>query len=192
MKYVNGEKVPTRKCRSCTICCTYLRVEAKDKPELEGFPKEEGVPCKYLGPGGCSIYETRPAECAHFWCGYLTEITDLKPSISGWMFVYQADDPDPETGREKRPYLTAWTTEARYGRVKNGNVPSKVIRELRRSIKRTGKAVIATPGRRTILIWDQNPEVAKNAWMWCQKWGLKCDTIYQGAGLQHLLGEKPW
>jgi len=56
-----------RACGSCTLCCTLQGVH-------EGLdtPKPPGVPCPHLGaPEGCSIYGSRPSECATYTCLWL-------------------------------------------------------------------------------------------------------------------------
>jgi hypothetical protein len=53
----------TRTCQGCDLCCTAVGVEAINKPA--------GVPCPHLSglPGwSCSIYRTRPVNCASFVC----------------------------------------------------------------------------------------------------------------------------
>lgn len=50
----------TRKCGSCTGCCTSLGVEEIGKPD--------GQPCPHLKRPGCGIYEKRPEQCRTFYC----------------------------------------------------------------------------------------------------------------------------
>lgn len=58
--------VPGRDCSDCTLCCTILGVPALNKPP--------GAACRHVQPNvGCQIYDRRPAECAAFHCGYLTQ-----------------------------------------------------------------------------------------------------------------------
>jgi uncharacterized cysteine cluster protein YcgN (CxxCxxCC family) len=58
--------VPGRSCGECSLCCKLLHIQAFDKPV--------GVWCAHCAPGrgGCTIYETRPAECRNFHCSWLT------------------------------------------------------------------------------------------------------------------------
>jgi len=55
--------VPGRDCGGCTACCTVMAV---DKPEMQ---KAAGVPCRHCA-SGCAIYDTRPALCREFYCGW--------------------------------------------------------------------------------------------------------------------------
>jgi hypothetical protein len=58
------EIVPGRSCEGCTMCCKVLGIAALQKPVQEW--------CSHCTIGkGCRIYETRPAECARFYCSYL-------------------------------------------------------------------------------------------------------------------------
>jgi hypothetical protein len=54
-----------RACGDCTACCTVLAVRE--------LGKEASRRCEHLGSsGGCGVYETRPASCADYRCGWLT------------------------------------------------------------------------------------------------------------------------
>jgi hypothetical protein len=57
------ELVPGRACGECTVCCTAMAI---DKPEIQ---KEAGATCRHCA-AGCTIYETRPALCREFYCGW--------------------------------------------------------------------------------------------------------------------------
>lgn len=56
-----------RRCGGCDVCCTL-----PDIPELK---KPLDTPCRFLRSGrggvGCSRYETRPAVCREYRCGWL-------------------------------------------------------------------------------------------------------------------------
>jgi len=56
--------VSGRECGGCTACCTVLKV---DEPELK---KPSDQVCPNCTQGGCKIYETRPAICRRFECGW--------------------------------------------------------------------------------------------------------------------------
>jgi hypothetical protein len=60
---------PARACGGCTACCTALFV-----PEIE---KQPLVACNDVSPGGCGIYEHRPASCRVFECAWRYEIEQL-------------------------------------------------------------------------------------------------------------------
>jgi hypothetical protein len=62
----SNQVVPGRRCGSCTLCCKVLAITELQKPR--------GTWCPDCSPGkGCNIYETRPAECRSFMCGWLTD-----------------------------------------------------------------------------------------------------------------------
>ncbi len=84
--------VEGRVCGDCTLCCTLMAI---DKPEIQ---KEAGVPCRYCA-GGCTIYQTRPALCRDYFCGwrYLPILDDSwRPDRSG-VFV-ELEEVDGQTG----------------------------------------------------------------------------------------------
>src|SRR3982750_1443858 len=56
---------PRTDCGGCTVCCTALRIEGDE------FSKPAGVTCQHCTPKGCGIYQTRPAVCRGFQCGWL-------------------------------------------------------------------------------------------------------------------------
>ena len=86
LKQITSETVP---CNGCTACCAndliILHPEMGDvvsdyetvivrHPLKSGFahalkPQDSGKPgCRYLGSGGCTIYDRRPAICREFAC----------------------------------------------------------------------------------------------------------------------------
>ncbi|MCB2090639.1 MAG: hypothetical protein KDF58_04260 [Alphaproteobacteria bacterium] len=57
--------MPNRECGDCTICCHHIPINQPD------FVKLPNVNCEHLlKNGGCSIYQTRPATCAGWYCGW--------------------------------------------------------------------------------------------------------------------------
>jgi hypothetical protein len=74
MAVTNLDLVPGRICGECTICCTVMAI---DKPDIQ---KQAGATCRHCrgglaapkpqGEGGCAIYETRPALCRDYHCGW--------------------------------------------------------------------------------------------------------------------------
>jgi hypothetical protein len=55
-----------RACGECKACCNgWLSAE------IHGHRMGDGVPCRYLRPDGCGIYERRPEVCRSFVCGWL-------------------------------------------------------------------------------------------------------------------------
>ncbi len=84
--------VAGRACGECTVCCTVMAI---DKPEIQ---KEAGLTCRHCARG-CTIYETRPALCRDFYCGWrqLPILDDSwRPDRSG-VFV-ELEQIDGQTG----------------------------------------------------------------------------------------------
>lgn len=107
--------VPGRDCADCTLCCTILGVPALSKPP--------GLACHHVKTHvGCQIYDRRPAECAAFHCGYLSEpnlAAHWRPKHSrivlqikerGRRIEAHIDPAKPEAWREEPYYseLKAW------------------------------------------------------------------------------------
>lgn len=99
--------VPGRSCGDCSLCCKLLRIKAFEKPL--------GVWCAHCAPGrgGCTIYESRPAECISFYCDWLTSRAlgpEWRPnkckmliSREGNLVTIHVDPGDPEAWR-RQPY----------------------------------------------------------------------------------------
>jgi len=106
-----------RSCDGCTLCCKVFAVPTLDKPA--------GTWCSHCAIGqGCKIYDTRPAECIAFQCGYLVEPgldERWKPSESRlvlWsmgqtMFIH-VDPQRPDAWRREPFYssIKQWAVEA--------------------------------------------------------------------------------
>ena len=76
-----------RRCDSCTVCCTELKIETAE------FRKPANTPCPHLCATGCGIYETRPPVCQQFLCGWrlFPELTDdWRPDLSGVLVMRKA------------------------------------------------------------------------------------------------------
>lgn len=58
---------PRRECGGCRLCCKVLAVQEIDKPRGQWCPHNT----KPNAPGGCSIYDRRPAQCSDFQCLWL-------------------------------------------------------------------------------------------------------------------------
>lgn len=105
--------VPGRSCDGCTLCCKIFEI-----PEIA---KPRHVWCGHCDVGkGCKIYETRPATCRDFHCGYLLMATlpeHWKPSRSRLVLTWESHanrmvvNVDP--GRPD-----AWRKEPYYGQIK--------------------------------------------------------------------------
>ena len=97
--------VPGRSCGDCSLCCKLLRIKAFEKPL--------GVWCAHCAPGrgGCTIYESRPAECRNFHCDWLTSRAlgpEWRPNKckmficrEGNLVTIHVDPSEPEAWRRK-------------------------------------------------------------------------------------------
>ena len=176
---IGRAKHPLRNCGPCDLCCTVLRVDATDRTDIEGFPKDEGIPCGHMcTDGGCDRYDDRPSECVTFHCGWLSgvgSVTYDRPDWSGWILTYEKDP-------NLKMHLVAYGTEEAFGR----RPPATVRRELRRSVERAGKAVLAAPGRRRTFVDRATKGFRQHALAWCAKRGLEIQ-IYAGPEIDSYL-----
>jgi hypothetical protein len=81
--------VAGRACGTCTVCCYALPV---DTPELQKLP---GVVCGNCTGRGCRIYDSRPAPCRGFYCGWrlLPDLDeDWRPDRCGVLITPQTVD----------------------------------------------------------------------------------------------------
>ena len=97
-----------RECGGCTLCCDLIAV-----PALKKAAGEACVHC--VKSFGCTIHESRPAQCRGFDCLWLTEKSlpkALWPSLCGvffepfWaehMVVAAVDPARPEAWRDEVP-----------------------------------------------------------------------------------------
>lgn len=107
--------VPGRDCTDCTLCCKILGVPALNKPP--------SVECAHVKTHvGCLIYDRRPAECAAFHCGYLSQpnlAAHWRPKLSRIVVQIKERgrrieahvDPDQPDAWHNEPYyseLKAW------------------------------------------------------------------------------------
>ena len=122
--------VPGRACGSCTLCCKLIAVTALAKPP--------GTWCAHCVRGeGCGIYETRPGECAHFICGFLSMthlgeewrplhsklIMDIQ-TTEGSMIIY-VDPARPDAWR-RAPYYAMIREWARRALARNKRVTVRI------------------------------------------------------------------
>lgn len=87
---MNLEKrlIKDRKCGSCSVCCTSLRIE---EPSLK---KLADVPCHNLRTqGGCAIYNDRPQVCRNWYCGWrIMKIgPEMRPDRSGVLIRFEGE-----------------------------------------------------------------------------------------------------
>ncbi len=85
-----------RSCRTCTACCTYLRIESQPGYTTrydtgEDIAKPAGQACRFLSDSGCGIYAVRPQVCRKFACDWLQgrkgfSLTDF-PLLKGYFAV---------------------------------------------------------------------------------------------------------
>ncbi|MEI8027105.1 MAG: YkgJ family cysteine cluster protein [Pseudomonadota bacterium] len=76
---------PGRSCGSCTLCCTHLDIESEPGfstllSDGVDIAKPKGQKCRFLGPGGCTVYEVRPLVCREFACDWLLGDKNFKES----------------------------------------------------------------------------------------------------------------
>ncbi len=90
----------SRRCSSCTACCTVLGVEE--------IAKQEGVRCGKLTAAGCSIYDDRPGQCRDFECVWLQDAEGRftrnmeRPDLSGVLLHLTAGEPQAIVARPVR------------------------------------------------------------------------------------------
>jgi hypothetical protein len=139
-----GEALPTsgrlpaiRQCAGCTLCCKVVAVRELAKPG--------GVWCPHCRAGiGCTIYESRPSECATYECGYLVLPSlgeEWKPSTSRLIISREVSktrlDIHVDPGRPD-----AWRRQPYYGVIKQWSQHAVTQRE----------QVVVIVGERTIVI----------------------------------------
>jgi len=104
--------VPGRGCGDCSLCCKLIRVDA--------FAKAPGTWCSHCAPGsgGCTIYDSRPAECRDFYCAWLQSPSlgeEWRPSrcklvlrveADGKLIAVHVDPSDPAAWRREPYYRT--------------------------------------------------------------------------------------
>jgi hypothetical protein len=108
-----------RTCGECQACCNgWLAAE------VLGHQMGGGVPCRFLRPEGCGIYESRPELCRSFVCGWLKPGSPFpehwRPDRSGliiregrwegqrcWLLQYAGQDPSEEMLEWMRQYTTS-------------------------------------------------------------------------------------
>jgi hypothetical protein len=93
------EPVAGRACGDCTGCCTELTI---DDPALR---KPDGVGCRHLcgveQGGPCGIYDSRPATCRDWFCGWrlLSSLNEaMRPDRSGVLISPDIDTTHSQTG----------------------------------------------------------------------------------------------
>jgi hypothetical protein len=74
-----------RTCGSCALCCTHLEIESEPGYSTLlsnglDIAKPKGQKCRFLGPGGCTVYEVRPLVCREFACDWLLGDKNFKDS----------------------------------------------------------------------------------------------------------------
>ncbi|WP_156947596.1 hypothetical protein [Bradyrhizobium sp. WSM3983] len=129
---------PMRECGSCSLCCKLLVIEPLNKP-LGGW-------CKHCAVGtGCRVYETRPAECRDFLCGFLTlrELDESwRPSTSKLVICFDQGDTKTMFVHVDPARADAWTRAPYYPKLKEWS---------RRAVAGRGQVIVKI-GRRAIVI----------------------------------------
>lgn len=113
-----------RSCGECALCCKVMAVETLDKPA--------GRWCDQCKPGrGCLIYATRPEECRHYSCLWLTDRRfgeHWKPSQSKLVLTLSEDgieircDPGFPDAWRKPPFRSEITRLAQAGEAEDVTV----------------------------------------------------------------------
>jgi hypothetical protein len=118
------------------MCCKLLGIKELDKPAMTW--------CTHCAPGvGCKIYDSRPAECAGFYCDYLTrkELDERwYPAHSKMVVVY----------REKARSLTVYADPDRRGSWRREPYYSQIKRW----------AGVLYPQRGQVVIWEGHEVIA--------------------------------
>ena len=104
---------PGRSCDGCTMCCKIFGIPELAKPRHQW--------CAHCTIGvGCQIYDSRPASCREFVCGYLVDAgvpEHWKPSRSRMVLTTEDDGRrlviHVDTGR-----LDAWRKPPYYAEIK--------------------------------------------------------------------------
>ena len=108
-----------RSCGSCTLCCKLLGInENGEDPALDGWTKPADKWCEYCLIGkGCDIYDTKPAECTKFACGWLAGIgpADERPD-KVWAVFMLVGDKEVQCHVDKRR-KDVWTRDPVKGQI---------------------------------------------------------------------------
>lgn len=103
-----------RDCGKCSLCCKVLGIGELNKPI--------GSWCSHCKPGkvGCTIYDTRPSECATFNCLWLTsaELDAAWYPPTAKMVVHLESEGNRIAVRVDQAFPTRWRDEPYYGRLK--------------------------------------------------------------------------
>ena len=119
MKGPQHNETAPRICGECSACC-----RGRLSAEIYGHKMGQGVPCHYLKPEGCGIYERRPEVCRSFMCGWLLPDSpfpeDWRPDKVGfivrvdlwqgnrcWFLMSTGADPGDDVLQWMREYSTA-------------------------------------------------------------------------------------
>jgi hypothetical protein len=146
-----------RTCGTCSLCCKLLGIGEIDKAP--------GVWCsKCDPPNGCTIYDSRPAECREFSCIWLETPTlgeEWKPTRSK-MVLYWIDNGDRLIVHVNPGSPDAWRKQPYYDQIKSW---------ARRGIRTGPKVVIRIDSRLIAVLPDRDVDLGRAA---------KGDGIYIG------------
>ena len=95
---LQDQLVPNRACGGCTVCCKDLAIS---EPELT---KPRGVLCGHCTKdSGCAIYDTRPAVCRSWFCGWrmLPQLDDGWRPDKSEILISLSYDGIPEKYRQR-------------------------------------------------------------------------------------------
>jgi hypothetical protein len=141
----NAGLVAVRGCDGCTLCCKVMGVQPLSKPA--------GTWCQHCKTGvGCGIYESRPAECAAFLCGFLLlpELTEeWRPAVSRLIIspltLGNRINVDVDPGRPD-----AWRRQPYYASLKAWS---------RRTLAKAGQVVVRVAGRSIVVLPDHSVDL---------------------------------
>lgn len=130
----------TRSCGTCTLCCKVMRVATLHKPP--------GQWCQHCAASkGCTIYETRPGECAAFSCVWLSTPSlgeEWLPAKSKIVLVYN----------ERNNNLSAHVEAGNAAVLKKSPYREKLQEWMQAGLKKGGFVYLSVGGVMSILLPD--------------------------------------
>jgi hypothetical protein len=116
--FLSGKAVSVatgRDCGKCSLCCKVMGIGELNKPAATWCSH-----CK-PGKGGCTIYATRPSECANFNCLWLTstEFDAAWYPPTAKMVVHLENEGNRIAVRVDTAFPMRWREEPYYSRLKN-------------------------------------------------------------------------
>jgi hypothetical protein len=133
--------VPVRDCDGCTACCKILSITELGKPMGKWCPNcSIGIRCE--------IYDSRPAECRDFYCGYLQHPDfDDRWRPDRCKFVIVAELEGTRLAIHMDPgFPSAWRREPFYSKIKEWSAAA--AQQMHQVVVCIGKrAIVVLPDR---------------------------------------------